>query len=327
MGKSRRGALSDLDAFKKQIQDNAKFAGPPAAAVQDLSEAPDVTATDTEHQPAGETRTIALDQIVVRPGFNVRSEVAQDDDFERLVQSLVDVGLMQPILVVPNGLGQYAVVAGHRRLAAAKVLGWVNIMATVKAWDHDTQTRANYMENRQRTNVNPFDDAKRAVEIMDSKGWSLRHTADYLGDSLGRLSGLVRMYRNPVLRLALEHGTIPLRWLNRLVALLDTEGQEKLPGSVECYLQWIVKTKPEESRFLESLENTKARGILPGGTTRPSAAVPAFDRIWTSADSLGHLADQYQATLSSDELMRIAHRLIAQGEQLAAEAQRRTTTS
>ncbi len=113
--------------------------------------------------------------------------------------------------VGPHDNGQYAVVVGHLRLMAAPTLGWDT--ATLANWDRETQTRVNYMENRHRVSVSPYDDAKRAVvDIMGSRGWSPRKMAAYLGDNLSRLSGLVRIYRNLPLLLALEE-RIPLRWL------------------------------------------------------------------------------------------------------------------
>lgn len=336
MGKSRRGALGHLEDFKQQIKDNEKFAGD-AVMPEDkdvsgeqgrssgsASEAVNPLETDFAH--AGSE--IPINRIVVRDGFNVRSEIPQDDEFEALVKGMAEVGLLQPIVVTPHGTRQYALIVGHRRLAAAKVLGWAAIPATIKDWDQDTQVRANYMENRHRASVSPYDDAKRAVDIMESKAWSLRRTAVYLGDSLGRLSGLVRIYRNPQLRLELEAGKIPLRWLNRLVVLLDHEGQDKIPGGVEAFLSWIARENPSEERFLEVLEETKAQGTLPGVGARGQAVpTPVFDRVWTSAQKLGQLTEKYERQLSRDELMAVAHSLITQGEQLAEAAQRRPVES
>ncbi len=314
MGRSKRGALDQLSEFKERIQANEQYGGP-AAAERTIASPPAPSAG--EHA----VQAIPLNRIVEREGFNVRTDIPQDDEFAALVQGMADIGLLHPIVVAPYDEGRYAVVVGHRRLRAAHVLGWPTISAIVQDWDVDTQTRANYMENRHRASVSPYDDARRAVDIMDGKGWSLRKTAVYLGDSLGRLSALVRIYRNPRLRRELESDHLPFRWLQRLVVLLDEEGEEKQPGSVEAFLIWIAKETPSEARFLEALEVAKATGTLPTATV--AAPTPAFDRVWRSTQKLGQLAEKYEATLSADELRALADSLMAQGQQLAEAARRR----
>ena len=328
MGQPRRGALSNLDEIKKQLKDNEKFAGNAVATSEQSTPVDATTATGaitySEGQSGYTAQAIPIDRIVIRDGFNVRSEIPQDDEFEMLVQGMAEIGLMQPIVVVPHGGGQYAVVLGHRRLLAAQTLGWTSIPAAVKNWDAETQERANYMENRHRSSVSPFDDAKRAVDVMERTGWSLRKTAAYLGDNLGRLSGLVRIYRNPQLRLALEEGRIPLRWLRSLAQLVDPEGVERIPGSIEAFLFWLVNMKPSEDQFKEAIEAARAQGVLPGRSERTtSPPAPLFERVWKSTQQLEQLADRYQAQLSAEELLTVAQALISRGEQLAAAARRR----
>ncbi len=331
MGQPRRGALSNLDEIKKQLKANEKFAGnavatsEPRTPIDPVDTTTAAGAITAPEDPSGNTaQVIPIDRIVVRDGFNVRSEIPQDDEFELLVQGMAEIGLMQPIVVVPHGHDQYAIVLGHRRLMAAKVLGWADIPVRIETWDEETQTRANYMENRHRANVSPYDDAKRAVDIMERRGWSLRKTAAYLGDNLGRLSGLVRIYRNPQLRLALEEGRIPLRWLRSLVQLVDQDGAERIPDSIETFLFWLANAKPSEAQFKEAIEAARAQGVLPGRPerTRPTPT-PLFERVWQSTQKLEQLADRYQTQLSAEELLTVAQTLIAQGEKLAETARRR----
>lgn len=331
MGQSKRGALQQLDQFKERIVENVRFAGAEPVEEQETvspTDAPFGEAPDPKNPlgaAAGSVQQLPLDRIIVRPGFNVRAEVVEDDELEALAQGMADVGLIQPIVVIPYDETQYAVVAGHRRLMAARFLRWSVIPAIVQTWDDRTQRVANYIENRHRATVSPFDEAKRAVELMEAHGWSLRETAIRLHESLGRLSALVRIYRNPRLRLALESEQLPLRWLNRFIVLVDHEGREKLAGSLDVYLAWITKERPTWDHFLEALEQTQVHGLLPRMPSRAAPApTPAFERVWASTQRLHHLAERYQAKLSTEELLTMAHTLIAQGESLAEVARRRS---
>ncbi len=237
---------------------------------------------------------------------------------------MVQLGLIHPIIVIVED-DHYAVVSGHRRLQAAHYLEWAAIPAVIQTWDDQTQTVANYVENRHRAAVSLFDEARRAVVLMERHGWPLRETATQLHESLGRMSALVRIYRDPQLRMAMESDQLPLRWLNRFTVLVNREGVEHIPGAIDAYLAWITKERPAWERFIEALAMTQGQGVLPGASGRPvSHQSPLFDRVWASTQHLAQLAERYQAKLSPHELLSVAQTLIAQGESLAETARRRS---
>lgn len=329
MGQAKRpDARNQLAQMQERMRQNVKYAGPDSALPASLAHPqPSITkpvgATDHNETPGTVIHSIPLDRIIVREGFNVRSEVLEDEELNALAQSMKQLGLMHPITVIAQD-DHYAVVSGHRRLQAASYLQWTTIPAVIQTWDESTQTVANYVENRHRAAVSPFDEARRAVLLMERHGWSLRETATQLHESLGRLSALVRIYRNPQLRMAMEAERLPLRWLNRFTVLVDREGVEHIPGAIEAYLTWITKEHPTWERFLEALATTQAQGTLPEVSRRaPAPSSPVFDRVWTSAQHLAQLTERYQAKLSPDELLSVAQALITQGELLADAARRR----
>ncbi len=330
MGQAKRpDARNQLAQMQERMRQNVKYAGPDSdiptpLAIPESSTTETVGEMDKNRTPGAMIQIIPLDRITVREGFNVRSEILEDEELNALAQSMKQLGLIHPITVIAQD-DHYAVVSGHRRLQAAYYLQWATIPAVIQTWDEQTQTVANYVENRHRAAVSPFDEARRAVMLMERHGWSLRETATQLHESLGRLSALVRIYRNPQLRLAMESDQLPLRWLNRFTVLVDREGVEHIPGAIDAYLTWISKEHPTWERFLEALAMTQGQGALPGISSRSaSRQSPLFDRVWTSAQHFAQLAERYQAKLSPDELLSVAQTLIAQGESLAETARRRS---
>ena len=83
---------------------------------------------------------------------------------EELAASIRAQGLMQPILVRPigSGLGEdrYEIIAGERRFRAAKSLGWEKIPAIVNNLDDQQTASLSLIENLQRENLNPIDEAQ-----------------------------------------------------------------------------------------------------------------------------------------------------------------------
>lgn len=109
----------------------------------------------------------------VRQSWNVES-------LEGLKRSIQEVGMLQPILVVPDGPGRYRLVAGLRRLIAARLLEEETIAAIVLAPDVD-QRQVQLVENIQREDLNPVEKALAVKAFMDEGGMSKAEAARRLG--------------------------------------------------------------------------------------------------------------------------------------------------
>lgn len=95
--------------------------------------------------------------------FAIRSSIVDVTD---LAESMEAKGLINPITVRPEN-GKYRLIAGHRRLMAAKQLGWKQIEASVVEVDDVTAMAIAIMENRDRQDVDPFDEARGVVKYSE----------------------------------------------------------------------------------------------------------------------------------------------------------------
>ncbi len=106
---------------------------------------------------APQLQTIPVDKIDPSP-YQVR-QTFDEDRLRELANSMQEVGLLQPIVVRPMA-DRFQVVAGERRLRAAKLLGWTSIPALVEEMsDLDAAIRS-VVENEQRQNVQPLERAR-----------------------------------------------------------------------------------------------------------------------------------------------------------------------
>jgi ParB/RepB/Spo0J family partition protein len=114
-----------------------------------------------------------------------------------LAQSIAETGLLHPVVVVETTRGRYLLVAGFRRLAAVKRLGWTEIPATVLSAETSLlgQKWVNLVENHQRKTLTPFELAKRAVELVDQHQVTHAEIARRLGYSESHVANLARFFR------------------------------------------------------------------------------------------------------------------------------------
>ena len=121
-------------------------------------------------------------------------------DVADLARSMREYGLLQPILVRPHPTSseRYEVVAGHRRLAAARLLGWRHIPATVRAADADEAYLLTVVENLQRQDLTPLEESAALEVLVRERGWSTRQVASAVKRSQSYVSRRLRVFEDPV---------------------------------------------------------------------------------------------------------------------------------
>jgi ParB family chromosome partitioning protein len=103
------------------------------------------------------TPLVEVAKIDVEEGFNPRTHM-DPEGLERLAASLGKTDVVQPLTVRPNGDGKFVVIAGHRRLAAAKLAGLEKVPVHVRS-SGDALTAA-LVENHHREDLDPIDTAR-----------------------------------------------------------------------------------------------------------------------------------------------------------------------
>lgn len=175
---------------------------------------------------------LSIDQISESPQ-NARHVRTSGDADAALLESMRTIGQLQPILVVPAGPG-YEVKAGHRRLAAARALGWPEIEAHVLreapyggAGPEVPETAMSAAENMVRAPMHPVDQWRAIVELRRSSGYSLETAAAALGTPLAlarRMEWLGAMI--PAMLEAIGSGDLPSVRVLRVIAQAPHDVQE-----------------------------------------------------------------------------------------------------
>ncbi len=114
-----------------------------------------------------------------------------------LQQSIAKDGLLQPIVVVEEG-EFFKLIAGERRFRSVKNLGWERIAALVLHNIEEVELlRKSLVENIQRANLNPIEEAQAYKRLMDDYGYSLEDVAKEVAKDISTVSNAVRLLALP----------------------------------------------------------------------------------------------------------------------------------
>ena len=144
------------------------------------------------------------------------------DTLEDLANSIRAQGVVQPIVVRPIGLNRYEIIAGERRWRAAQMAGLHEIPAVVRNVPDQAAMAMALIENIQREELNPLEEARALQRLIDEFGMTPQQTADAIGRSRAAVSNLLRLLslRDDVKKL-LENGDLEM---GHARALLSLEG-------------------------------------------------------------------------------------------------------
>ncbi len=143
------------------------------------------------------------------------------DELKELADSIRTAGLLQPVAVRTTKDG-YELVAGERRLRAVKSLGWTTIPAIVRDYDDRTMLTLALIENLQRADLNPIEEAEGYARLASEFDLTQNEIADLVGKDRSTVANLQRVLQLPAqVRKMLETGALSLGHARPLLALED----------------------------------------------------------------------------------------------------------
>jgi ParB family chromosome partitioning protein len=185
----------------------------------------DNTAPKVEQRlpPEGEQRMLPID--LVRAGrLNPRKDF-REDDLAELAESIRQKGLVQPIVVRPDpSSGGYEIVAGERRWRAAQRAQLHQVPVIVRDLSDQDALEIAIIENVQRADLNPVEEAGGYRELMERFGYTQDQLAEVIGKSRSHLANTLRLLKLPagVLEL-LKQGSLSAGHARALVGREDAE--------------------------------------------------------------------------------------------------------
>ena len=200
MATKRRGLGKGLDALLGQH------------AASDLAELGD----------NDELRRLPID-LLQRSAYQPRGEFKQES-LQELADSIRAQGVVQPIVVRPLSKGEkFEIIAGERRWRAAQLAGLHEVPAVVRKIDDQSAMCLALIENIQREDLNPLEQARALSRLMAEFKMTHDAVADAVGRSRSTVTNLLRLLElNDKVKQLLEHGDLEMGHARALLALPDT---------------------------------------------------------------------------------------------------------
>ncbi|QOG35980.1 ParB/RepB/Spo0J family partition protein [Neisseria gonorrhoeae] len=133
----------------------------------------------------------------IRPGrYQARVQI-DDEALQELADSIKAQGVIQPVIVREHGLSRYELIAGERRWRAAQIAGLSEIPAVIKTISDETALAMGLIENLQRENLNPIEEAQGLKRLADEFGLTHETIAQAVGKSRSAISNSLRLLSLP----------------------------------------------------------------------------------------------------------------------------------
>jgi ParB/RepB/Spo0J family partition protein len=255
-------------------------------------------------------RVIPVDRI--EPNPDQPRMVFDEEALHELAASIREHGVLQPILVRPLGENRYQLIAGERRWRASREAGHTTIPALVEEIDDDTALEISIIENLQREDLNPLEEAAMYERMVHEHGYSIRKLADKLGKDKGYLENRLRLADAPdEVRELVSLRKDTLSHAYELMKVDDPKKRRKLAAQVASGELSLVKRRQriEGRRAVSAVDDTDADDVVEHGP--PPAPDPAVEAGWESSP---HAA----GPVGDDSLVTARHHLAEAVEVLVA---------
>lgn len=207
---------------------------------------------ETLEKPGNE---ISLEKIVVTG--NQPRKMFNDETIKEMADSIKEHGVLQPLLIRPLESGKYELVAGERRLRAAVLAGLKKVPVVIREMQDPEAWEAALIENLQRENLNPVEEAAAYREMLERYGYTQEELARKIGKSRAHVANTVRLLNLPEeVRELVKSGEITAGHGRAILALKDEEQQLALARKI--IQQGMTVRDTEEAGTRERKVRTKA---------------------------------------------------------------------
>ena len=201
-------------------------------------------------------RIIKIDSIETNPD-QPRTRFDQAA-LQELAASIKNYGVIQPILVTELGDGKYELIAGERRMRASMLAGLSTIPCIVKSFTESDRAEIALIENLQREDLNPVEEAKAYRALMDKSGMTREELANKLGKSRPAIANSLRLLTlSPNVLELVEAGRLSAGHARTLAVIKDQKVQES-----------YAKAAADKKMSVRQLERMVAHYLNPKKPTR-----------------------------------------------------------
>jgi ParB family chromosome partitioning protein len=192
---------------------------------------------------------------------------------EELAASIREHGVIEPVIVEESEGGSYLIVAGERRCRAAVLAGLREIPALIRTYSEEKRMEVSIIENIQREDLNPIEEAFAYRQLMEMAGLSQDEAAAKVGKSRPALANVLRLLKLPEpVQEALKTGAITQGHARSILAVEGSGGQLALFAEIQ---EKSLSVRESEARAAQLNKDARfAPGKTPPGPSGSKARDP-----------------------------------------------------
>lgn len=181
--------------------------------------------------PSQSTVQLPVDKLV--PGQGQPRKNFDETEMQELAASIKEYGVIQPVIAANAGDGTYIIIAGERRTRAAKMAGLKTVPAIIREYTDQKRLEVSLVENIQRSDLNPMEEAAAYKNLMDFSRLSQDELASRVGKNRSTIANALRLLKLPAeIQKSIERGKISPGHARALLSLENVKAREKLFGDI-----------------------------------------------------------------------------------------------
>ncbi|MDA1370858.1 MAG: ParB/RepB/Spo0J family partition protein [Proteobacteria bacterium] len=208
----------------------------------------------------GDLKNIPID-LIQRGKYQPRTDM-HEEALQELAASIRNQGVMQPIVIRPISSEKYEIIAGERRWRASQIAGRDTIPAIIKPVGDEAAIVMSLIENIQRENLNPIEEAMALKRLQDEFELTQQEVADAVGKSRTAVTNLIRLIGLHIdVRRMLEQKDLEMGHARALLALPDIQ-QPEAARTVAGRGLSVRQTESLVRRYLSGAGNSKSAQVI-----------------------------------------------------------------
>jgi ParB family chromosome partitioning protein len=249
-----------------------------------------------------------------------------DETIATLAASIREVGILQPLVVRRAGDGRYELIAGERRLRAAKAAGLASVPIVLRDSEDADLLREALIENIHREDLNPIEQAEAFKALLGELGLKQEELADRVGVSRSHIANTIRLLALPLdVQQLLADEKITAGHARAVLSLGDKEAMTSLATRIAAEDLSVRQTEDVVRRFLEVPQATEDKmRVAESMTAKPDANLAEVEEILSeqlaTRVSIQMGAKRGKVVIefgSPDDLERIVSEIVGSGPGLA----------
>ncbi|MCL2804759.1 MAG: ParB/RepB/Spo0J family partition protein [Treponema sp.] len=170
---------------------------------------------------------LSVDKLVPSPGQPRKH--FDETELQELADSIKTYGIIQPIIAANAGDGTYIIIAGERRTRAARLAGLTAVPVIIRDYTDQKRLEVSLIENIQRTDLNPIEEAAAYKNLMDFSGISQDELAVRMGKNRSTVANALRLLKLSVeIQKSIEEGKVSSGHARALLSVTNTKSRDRL---------------------------------------------------------------------------------------------------